>query len=55
MKTEAVERRYHGQMAKESTAQMKKPRLTVMYLGARAAMSLPAGIEFSKIAEKIVE
>ena len=55
MKTEAVERRYQGQMAKERTAQMKKPRLTVMYFGARAAMSLPAGMEFSKIAEKMVE
>lgn len=55
MKTEAVERRYQGQMAKERIAQMKKPRLTVMYLGARAAMSFPAGMEFSKMAEKIVE
>jgi hypothetical protein len=53
--TEAVERRYQGQMAKDRTAQMKKPRLTVMYLGASAAISFPAGMEFSKIAEKIVE
>ena len=55
MKTDAVERRYKGQMAKDSTAQMTNPRLTVIYLGASAAMSLPAGMEFSKIAEKIVE
>ena len=55
MNTEVVESRYHGQMAKDSTAQMKKPRLTVIYLGARAAMSFPAGIEFSKIEENTVE
>lgn len=55
MKTEAVERRYQGQTAIESTAQMKKPLLTVMYLGASAAMSFPAGMEFSKFEEKIVE
>ena len=50
-----MERRYQGQIAKDKIAQMKKPLFTVMYLGARAAMSFPAGMEFSKIAEKMVE
>lgn len=63
MKTAAVERRYHGQMAYERTehlisfclvrfehgwshyylpAQMKKPRLIMIYRGINAAMSFPA-------------
>ena len=45
--------KYHGLMAKEMTAQMKKPFRTVRYLGKSAAMSLPAGREFSKMDEKI--
>jgi hypothetical protein len=36
-------------------AQMKKPLRTDRYLGKRAAMSFPAGREFSKIEEKIAE
>ena len=42
MKTLAEPRRYQGLMAKEMTAQMKKPFRTVRYLGKRAAMSFPA-------------
>jgi hypothetical protein len=37
------------------TAQMKKPLRTDRYFGKRAAMSFPAGSEFSKIEEKIAE
>jgi hypothetical protein len=32
---------------------MKNPFLTEMYFGKRAAMSFPAGNEFSKIEEKM--
>jgi len=42
-------------MAKDTTAQMKKPLHTVKYLGNRAAMSFPAGREFSKMEEKMAE
>lgn len=47
--------KYQGLMAKETTAQIKNPLRTDRYLGKRAAMSLPAGREFSKIEEKIAE
>ena len=47
--------RYQGFMAKEMTAQMKKPLRMERYLGKRAAMSFPAGREFSKIEEKMAE
>jgi len=49
----AEPRRYHGLMAKDTMAQMKKPLRTDRYFGNRAAMSFPAGSEFSKIEEKI--
>lgn len=55
MKMEAEPRRYQGLIANEMTAQMKKPFLTVRYLGNRAAISFPAGSEFSKMEEKIAE
>lgn len=55
MKIDAEPRRYQGLIAKEMTAQMKKPFRTDRYLGKRAAMSFPAGREFSKIDEKIAE
>jgi hypothetical protein len=55
MKMPALPRRYHGLMMNETAAQIKKPLRTVRYLGNRAAMSLPAGREFSKIDEKMAE
>ena len=47
--------KYQGFIANEITAQMKKPFRTVRYFGKRAAISFPAGREFSKIEEKIAE
>ncbi len=47
--------RYQGFIAKLTTAQIKKPFRTVRYLGNRAAISFPAGSEFSKIEENIAE
>lgn len=55
MKMLAEPRRYHGLIAKEIIAQMKKPLRTEIYLGKRAAISFPAGREFSKIDENIAE
>ena len=55
MKMLAEPRRYQGLMAKEMTAQIKKPLRIVRYLGKRAAISLPAGREFSKMEEKMAE
>lgn len=54
-KMEAEPSKYHGLMAKDTTAQMKKPFRMVMYLGNKAARSLPAGNEFSKMEEKIAQ
>ena len=54
-KMEALPSRYHGLMAKEMTAQMKKPVRIVMYFGSSAARSFPAGSEFSKIEEKMAQ
>jgi hypothetical protein len=42
MKMAAEPRRYHGQIAKDSTAQMKKPRRMLRYFGHKAAISFPA-------------
>ena len=47
--------KYQGFIANKITAQMKKPFRTVRYFGKRAAISFPAGREFSKIEEKIAE
>ena len=47
--------RYQGLIANEMMAQMKKPLRTERYFGNSAAMSFPAGSEFSKIDEKIAE
>lgn len=51
----AEPRRYQGFMAKDITAQIKNPLRTLRYLGKSAAMSFPAGREFSKMEEKIAE
>lgn len=51
----ALPSKYHGLIAKLITAQMKKPFRTVRYLGNRAAISFPAGSEFSKIELNIAE
>ena len=55
MKIPALPRRYHGLMMNDTAAQTKKPLRTVKYFGNKAAMSLPAGREFSKIDEKMAE
>lgn len=55
MNIDAEPRRYHGLIANETTAQMKNPFRTVRYFGNRAAMSFPAGKEFSKMDEKTAE
>jgi hypothetical protein len=55
MKILAEPRRYQGLIAKLTTAQMKNPFRTERYLGKSAAMSFPAGREFSKIDEKMAE
>jgi len=55
MKMLAEPSRYQGLIANEMMAQMKKPLRTERYFGNSAAMSFPAGSEFSKIDEKIAE
>ena len=50
---DSLTKRYHGLIAKETIAQIKNPFLTVRYFGNKAAISFPAGSEFSKIEEKI--
>lgn len=55
MKMEAEPSRYHGLMANDMTAQMKKPLRMERYLGKSAAISFPAGREFSKMEEKMAE
>ena len=55
MKILALPSKYQGLMAKLTTAQIKNPFLTVKYFGKRAAISFPAGREFSKMELKMAE
>jgi len=55
MKTLALPRKYQGLIRKVMMAQTYMPFRTERYFGKGAAMSLPAGSEFSKIAEKRAE
>jgi hypothetical protein len=48
-------RRYHGLIATVIMAHTKNPLRTVMYRGNSAAMSFPAGKEFSKMEEKMAQ